>query len=125
MRRLLAAAVLLTAAYAHAEVERAEVSWLHPLSYTDGTVLSPDDITLTEIEYWSCPTDETIPAATTLRPVPAPDTSVTIAPLEPGRWCFRARTWVNTGPNPSDWTGVAVGTVTPGELLIIFIEARP
>jgi len=79
------------------------ITWDHPLQYEDGTVLSPSEITKTEVicsnyyEGWpnSFPVSKPCPFGTIDVPGEFNEVTIDVAvPKEGAKFFFRARTWV-------------------------------
>lgn len=84
MKKLLALLLLPLSAFAGS----ATVSWVHPLTYTDGSTLPLADIQQTRVEYGTCAgTAFGVKAGEVI--VTGTATSTVINNLAAGTWCFR------------------------------------
>lgn len=94
-RAFLAGLLLLAAAvFGFTSIARAgdaQVSWVHPTQFEDGTALAVGQIERTRIEWGTCAGSAFGVRAGDVS-IPAPATSTTITGLAPGTWCFRAYT---------------------------------
>lgn len=111
MKKLLALMLLVPG---WVQAGEADLSWVHPTTYTDGTPLPIGQIARTEVEYGLCNAGKTgflaSPAPVVVTILPPPNTQK-ITGLAPGTWCFRARTVATTTTTPSAWTANANGTI--------------
>ena len=90
------AAVLFSVIWGIAHAADATLTWTHPTTYTDGTLIPATgvgSITSTQVEYGLCNATKTGFAGTATNiSVTAPLTSRVITGLTNGSWCFRAAT---------------------------------
>lgn len=103
-----------------AKAGEANLSWIHPTTYTDGSPLPIGQIARTEVEYGLCNAGKTgflaspAPVIVTIAPPPAVRV---VTGLSPGTWCFRARTVATTTTTPSAWTANTDGTLASKVIL--------
>jgi hypothetical protein len=94
----------------------ADLSWVHPTQFVDGTTLALSQIARTEVQYGVCNGTKSgflaTPAPVTINVLPPPALAK-VSNLAPGIWCFRARTVATTSTTPSDWTGYVWKEILP------------